>query len=702
MNNISARIVTFYTFLILAYTVPVQAQRYQDEWIDSTLRARFGAFGHYTWNLHTARFKELPSVPNCCGQFTGGSGSGFSAGLLMDIPFSRAVGISLRASYTQPSGALFFDQRDDSTVIYQNGNAVQATFRHNLTATLANAGLEVFLNIKPFANPLQDGLNVMVGGRAGYVLQRTYTQNEVITDPQDVSFPETRTRIRNASTGAMPQANQISASVMAGLSYDIPLNAKHTLFLTPEVFASYGLTNVVNGLDWKVHQLRAGLALKIMPEGKRPDTTKPEPPAITPPVEPRPPVAEKNLPPQRLDTLKASVSAVAVEYDGTEYKDITFRVEEFLSDNLRPLLPYVFFDEGSSDIPDRYDRLTSKETRQFHIDHLHNLDVLQTYHHILNIVGARMRKYSYAKLFITGCNDFATSEKGDLDLSQRRAERVRDYLMKTWSIDSTRLVLQARNLSDVPTVMGTSNFPKEVHQENRRVELYSDVYEILEPVRTADTVRTVSPPIIRFRPVVQSTQPIASWSVKAGQNKKMLKEFIGAGSPPEILDWEIAQMQENVPRAPVPMYYDLSVTDITGRTYQTTSGTAKVEQITLQKKRRERIGDKVIDRYRLILFDFDKAAITPLQQRIIAYIKTQIKPESVVNIAGYTDYTNPLDYSQKLSRSRADAAAAALGVDAAEVKGVGKAVLLHDNAIPEGRFYCRTVSIIVETPMNAR
>jgi outer membrane protein OmpA-like peptidoglycan-associated protein len=328
--------------------------------------------------------------------------------------------------------------------------------------------------------------------------------------------------------------------------------------------------------------------------------------------------------------------------------------------------------------------------------------VLQTYHHILNIVGARMRKYSYAKLFITGCNDFATSEKGDLDLSQRRAERVRDYLMKTWSIDSTRLVLQARNLSDVPTVMGTSNFPKEVHQENRRVELYSDVYEILEPVRTADTVRTVSPPIIRFRPVVQSTQPIASWSVKAGQNKKMLKEFIGAGSPPEILDWEIAQMQENVPRAPVPMYYDLSVTDITGRTYQTTSGTAKVEQITLQKKRRERIGDKVIDRYRLILFDFDKAAITPLQQRIIAYIKTQIKPESVVNIAGYTDYTNPLDYSQKLSRSRADAAAAALGVDAAEVKGVGKAVLLHDNAIPEGRFYCRTVSIIVETPMNAR
>ena len=100
------------------------------------------------------------------------------------------------------------------------------------------------------------------------------------------------------------------------------------------------------------------------------------------------------------------------------------------------------------------------------------------------------------------------------------------------------------------------------------------------------------------------------------------------------------------------------------------------------------------------VFDFDKSNLTTTQNRIASFIKTQIQPEATVRISGYTDYTNPLDYSLRLSKARARETASALDlIKKAEVRGLGKTVLLYDTEIPEGRFYCRTVTIIVETPI---
>ena len=51
------------------------------------------------------------------------------------------------------------------------------------------------------------------------------------------------------------------------------------------------------------------------------------------------------------------------------------------------------------------------------------------------------------------------------------------------------------------------------------------------------------------------------------------------------------------------------------------------------------------------------------------------------------------------SLSRADAAAQALGIPVKEAVGRGEKELLYDNDLPEGRYYCRTVTVIVETPV---
>lgn len=701
---------------LLIFALPLSAQK-----VDSSARTRFGVFGQFAYNMHRAAFAALPGKPTCCPQFTDTVSNSYALGALFDIPLNNVFGFSLRLSYT-PTPASFFtiDSRPEKLTMNTKGVAEPSFTRHYLTAAnMSNAGLEALFTIKPLTGSTHtdDGLTILFGARAGYVLFTDYRQYEK-TPNDGISFVNERGEnigtTRNDSSGTLPLANPYAISLMGGLAWEIPLNAKRTVYITPEVFYSFPLTPVIpssalNG-SWSVHQIRAGIALKFAPERKVIDTsTSPPqtPPENTNVIVGTPPtkIETKRPPETGVETggkeLSATLTAVGVERDGKELPDVTFRVEEFLSTNLRPLLPYVFFEQGSDNIPERYDRLSTRDVNDFHVDKLHNYEMLETYHHIMNIVGRRMKSYPKAKLTITGCNDnTAPGERGNTSLSYRRAKAVRDYLSNVWNIDTARMPIQVRNLPATPTVSNTKLYDNEVVQENRRIEFSSDTWEILEPIKTTDTVRTVSPPIIRFRPRVMLPQGnVKEWRITIRQDGQKLKEFWGTGNIPAILDWNLAENQATIPRAPTPLEYTLSVVDDMGNRLSA-QGASPVEQITIQRKRRERLKDREVDRYSLILFDFDKSNLTTTQNRIASFIKTQIQPEAIVRISGYTDYTNPLDYSLRLSKARARETASALDLmKKAEVRGLGKTVLLYDTEIPEGRFYCRTVTIIVETPI---
>ena len=697
---------------LLIFALPLSAQK-----VDSSARTRFGVFGQFAYNMHRAAFAKLPGVPNCCPQFTDAVSNSYALGALFDIPLNNVFGFSLRLGYT-PTPASFY--AEDSTTLNVRGEPIRTVLRHFLTSNVGSAGLEAYFTIKPLTGSTRtdDGLTILLGARAGYVLHSDYDQKEK-TPHDSISFADPATGkdigpTRNIFSGALPSVTPYTVSLMGGLAWEIPLNSKRTVYITPEVFYSFPLTPVIpssalNGA-WSVHQIRAGIALKFAPERKVIDTnsTPPQTPPDSPPVvvgTPPTKVENKRPPETGVETggkeLSATLTAVGVERDGKELPDVTFRVEEFLSTNLRPLLPYVFFEQGSDNIPERYDRLSMRDVNDFQVDKLHNYEMLETYHHIMNIVGRRMRSHPRAKLTITGCNDnTAPGERGNTSLSYRRAKAVRDYLSNVWNIDTARMPIQIRNLPATPTVSNTKLYDNEVVQENRRTEFSSDTWEILEPIKTTDTVRTVSPPIIRFRPRVMLPQGnVKEWRITIRQEGQKLKEFWGTGSIPAILDWNLAENQATIPRAPTPLEYTLSVVDDTGNRLSA-QGASPVEQITIQRKRRERLKDREVDRYSLILFDFDKSNLTTTQNRIASFIKTQIQPEATVRISGYTDYTNPLDYSLRLSKARARETASALDlIKKAEVRGLGKTVLLYDTEIPEGRFYCRTVTIIVETPI---
>jgi outer membrane protein OmpA-like peptidoglycan-associated protein len=125
-----------------------------------------------------------------------------------------------------------------------------------------------------------------------------------------------------------------------------------------------------------------------------------------------------------------------------------------------------------------------------------------------------------------------------------------------------------------------------------------------------------------------------------------------------------------------------------------------VKQITTKLKKTEFTQDKRIDKYSLILFDFGQSNIGQSNYALIQSIKENIKDNSKFQMIGYSDRIGNDVYNLRLSEKRAIETARVFGARNIEIRAIGEGKLLYNNDLPEGRFYCRTVEIIVETPIE--
>jgi hypothetical protein len=109
-------------------------------------------------------------------------------------------------------------------------------------------------------------------------------------------------------------------------------------------------------------------------------------------------------------------------------------MEQIQTWDLYPLLNYVFFDLGSSKIPDRYILFKSPDQTRYFSDTTIAGGTLNKYYHILNIYGFRLKQYPDAKIEIVGTTDGTTPEEKRPGLSQERAQVVYDYFKNIWGI----------------------------------------------------------------------------------------------------------------------------------------------------------------------------------------------------------------------------------------------------------------------------
>ncbi len=646
--------------------------------VNMALKPRFGLFGHYGMNLHLAEFQNLPDVFSCCQQFTGGNGSGFSIGGLYEYPIDENLHLNLRVGISVYDGSM---SSSESVILIIDGKEQNGIFEHKLKFNLGSLGIEPMAAYQVYPN-----LFTHLGLRLGFLTNSYFDQVEEIVEPANRGTFIDGSRTRNHQFGEISSASGFMFGLSLGVGYQLIMDKKESFLLVPEVFYTLNLSPAVSGISWNVHQLHGGLAIKY----------RQPPPPPAPPLPPKyPPSTNAPLPPAP-PSLFAEITALEVDSLGNEHKDFNIRIEDFVSHNMRPLLNYIFFDVNSAEIPKRYIRINADETKNFTLKNLQNLDAIQTYYQVMNILGMRMRQNEDAKIEIVGCNSDTGDEKNNKDLSRNRAIAVRDYLRDNWGIDGTRMPVKFRNLPD----KHTRNDEPGGEEENRRVEIITEDLRITEPVMTADTMRILATSKVRFVTKTQSAVGIKNWSISAVHDNKELIGFSGEGKLAEKFDWPLNEKNSNFPKTTTNIFYSLNVTDSLGQTFSTPKNRLPVERLTIDRKRLERISDMEFEYYSLILFDFGKSDLRNEHRRVVDFVKERVTDKARVYIKGYTDIMGEVEINKKISEKRAKSVADRLKIKQAQVEGIGKDELLYDNSTPEGRFYCRTVQIIIETPVD--
>lgn len=394
--------------------------------------------------------------------------------------------------------------------------------------------------------------------------------------------------------------------------------------------------------------------------------------------------------------ITGQITAVGVESDGRIINKPIFKIDLNTSNKYEALLPYVFYEEGSDIIPDRYYKLNNSQVANFTIDQLWYKSTINIYHDILNIIGKRLTMYPKSVLTIQGHNANTGIEKENTDLSRRRAENVKQYLQDIWGIKENRLIIKAGNL---PKAKSLPIDDPETAQENRRVEFSSNDYRVIEPLDLKNTMATSNPPKVRFNVQGAADFGIASYTVdaiQAGFNGNSFNQT-ETSSLPNTIDWEIAKNQALTPKLAKPVSCSLTIIDKKGNSKMVGTDQMDIDLITIERKIKEHINGYEVDSFSLILFDFNKSDVEDENKKIIVAIQKRVKKESEISVMGTTDRIGTEEYNTRLSQERANAVKTAINRKGSVSIGKGEQDLRFDNDLPEGRFYCRTVNVVVRT-----
>lgn len=159
-------------------------------------------------------------------------------------------------------------------------------------------------------------------------------------------FPE-GTKTRNFRAGIIGDINKFQLNIISGFSYSFSLNNKKIISIIPDIYYSIPVFDIVNNSTWKNFSLQLGFSLLFSKESAEHSINLPEPLAV------------------KRDGITASVNLVGVNDSLIEFVKPVIQLEEFETSTTHQLLGYIFFDEDSTNIPPRYSKISSYQTKIF-------------------------------------------------------------------------------------------------------------------------------------------------------------------------------------------------------------------------------------------------------------------------------------------------------------------------------------------------
>jgi outer membrane protein OmpA-like peptidoglycan-associated protein len=640
-NKITKKLAIFLMMLVLASSA-VKAQTTQPTWW-------FGVSGAANLNWYDGTTQRLSNDLVVPTAFHKGFGAGPYASILMEYRPAGILGVSLNVAYDNRS-AKFDDvvapcDCPATLKINQSYVSIEPSLRLTVPAT----------HLYFFAGP-----------RIAFGINNNYEYTQL--KRPDVS-------------GQLSNVHAAILSGQVGTGYDFmisPAKSATKVSLSPFVsFQPYFGQAPRQIESWQVTTLRVGMALKF---GRGAKAAVKETPAIA-----VIPVADVVF------TVRAPKTVPA-----------TRQVSETL-----PILNSVFFDDGSTAIPSRYVRLSPEQASSFKEVQLQNQQQesmtgrsgrqLYAYHNILNVLGDRMRANPGTTITLSG------SSANGLQNSMLLAQSVKAYLVSTFGIAGSRIAVASSNKPFPPSEQpgGTKELVL-LRAEDRRVDISSNSPELLlqvgggmmKPIQIMSTQVDPLDSHVFFN-APGAKKAYKSWSVVTTDDKGNTQNY-----GPFTSDKETIPGAAILGNSPTGDYKIVMVGT-------TKDGTIIKKESTVHLVRQNEVTEKGL-RYSIV-FDFDKTkSIASYDKFLVDVVSPVITDGSTVMIHGHTDVIGDEEYNQKLSDGRAqqtqkvlEQALARAGKNNVKFETVGfgedTSHAPFENALPEERFYNRTVIIDIVT-----
>jgi hypothetical protein len=410
------------TLLLLSFTkVNAQEEYTKPSWM-------FGVAAGANFNFYSGSTYMLNEGFTPLATFHKGNGVGLFLAPSIEYhrPDSR-FGFILQAGYDSRRGS--FDQV-----------MTPCDCPADLETKLSYITIEPSLRFAPF----KSNFYLYGGPRFAFIQDKSFTYKQG-TNP---NFPlqEANPDVK----GDFSDMNKNIISMQIGLGYDIPLNgttSKTQFVLSPFVaYHPYFGQNPRDVETWNITTVRAGAVLKFG-QGKLIET-----PATGE-------VSFSSTPPTNVATVKV--------------------VREVF-----PLRNYVFFNETSTAIPNRYVILNKSEVKDFKEDQVQfktpntvsgrSERQMLVYYNILNILGDRMVKNPNTKITLVGSSENGRQEGIVM------AQNIKTYLVTVFEINENRIAVEGRDKPAVPSeqVGGTKELGL-LREGDRRVSIESNSPELL-------------------------------------------------------------------------------------------------------------------------------------------------------------------------------------------------------------------------------
>jgi len=478
--------------------------------------------------------------------------------------------------------------------------------------------------------------------------------------------------------GDLNNINKTLISAQIGAGYDIPLNSRNhqtQAILSPFVsFQPYFGQSPRSVETWNITTVRAGAALKFG-HGKL-------------------------IPGASSDAMNSD----EIRFTVNSPKNIP--TERIVSETF-PLRNYIFFDLGSTEIPERYILINKDEAKDFKEDQPNVFSPkklsgrsereMTVYYNLLNILGDRMYKNPSTTITLVG-----SSEKGAID-GKKMAESVRQYISGVFSIDTSRINIEGRNKPKIPSEQPGGTLELDLLREgDRRVSIESTSPALLmefengknsflKPVQIKAIQNAPLDSYVSFN-VDGAKNNLSSWSLEVMDQKRKTQYF----GP---------YTQDNIVIPGKSILGDQPQGD-----FKITMKGTKKDGSSVQKSATSHIVlwtpsmDEEGMRFS-VLYEFNDAKAINIYEKYLSDVLTpKIPIGSKVYIHGYTDIigNNVNNYNLSLARAHdvhkiiQNSLTKAGRKDVTfAVYGFGEDSILtpFDNTLPEERFYNRTVII---------